>query len=734
MINMDWRAMLERMFGESEWMNRGSFRIVLPFSMSVDDHVWVHYLVHACVLYYTHGREPWYKGFSHIGGHYADYHYTEMMTRAGFPVDRYTVAGNKSYLEISQIMAEPIKQTYEQHVKDCRDQLPVTVPSKFTLFEDIMKNKKEGLSNLGDVFESCVAMLFNREIFRVLHQFLDLVFIVQRGWDIHTREYQRHGEDRIPYPQGQIMALEECYGSVARWRPAGAPAPPKEGFELFEESEEEDPSGNRKVEAGKAKADDQTDAGFMADSAVYTATVAHYQKHRRRKGDHGVGTIVEQKPLTREDGEAFFIHSKGLHVLLGKVSEPIEQLENALSRGVPLMHQQVQFSRKQLAQLKLPEPEADVSTQPVKFVAAAGPGAASSSGDRRVEAGAGSAQPFQGIPAAARDASPPPLKRRVKFTEDVLTPENLDRAERPAAAVPDHDRPGTDTAGRSDNWQARDGARRVEDQSDDENEGMRGPGQQDQPRGESWGQHLERNSREADTKMIPTVRRNVPAKIKAFNSQFAFLKQPWSEMTPKQIADTLDIFHGQSPEMLPEGINTKEVQAAYEERMRTEYPDAPVKEEPKDDEPVAGSARLREMMRAARAKVQKHFQERKEEESKRQRREETARSNPASSSSGQRPAYDADTERELSQLASDAQMRDAYDHGYSKIMPEDFGGSDDDSDQRDEKRPAALQNVNQPRRGYIRYIEDGRLKMEPGWWHKKARSRSRRGRDDRRRR
>ena len=53
--------------------------------------------------------------------------------------------------------------------------------------------------------------------------------------------------------------------------------------------------------------------------------------------------------------------------------------------------------------------------------------------------------------------------------------------------------------------------------------------------------------------MIPTVRRNVPAKIKAFNSQFAFLKQPWSEMTPKQIADTFDIFHGQSPEMLPEG-------------------------------------------------------------------------------------------------------------------------------------------------------------------------------------
>ena len=53
--------------------------------------------------------------------------------------------------------------------------------------------------------------------------------------------------------------------------------------------------------------------------------------------------------------------------------------------------------------------------------------------------------------------------------------------------------------------------------------------------------------------MIPTVRRNVPAKIKAFNSQFAFLKQPWGEMTPKQIADTLDIFHGQSPEMLPEG-------------------------------------------------------------------------------------------------------------------------------------------------------------------------------------
>ena len=250
-------------------------------------------------------------------------------------------------------------------MKDCRDQLPVTVPSKFTLFEDIMKNKKEGLSNLGDVFENCVAMLFNKEIFRVLHQFLDLVFIVQRGWDIHTREYQRHGEDRIPYPQGQIMALEECYGSVARWRPAGAPAPPEEGFELFEESEEEDPSGNRKVEAGKAKADDQTDAGFMADSAVYTATVAHYQKHRRRKGDHGVGTIVEQKPLTREDGEAFFIHSKGLHMLLGKVSEPIEQLENALSRGVPLMHQQVQFSRKQVAQLKLPEPEADVSTQPV---------------------------------------------------------------------------------------------------------------------------------------------------------------------------------------------------------------------------------------------------------------------------------------------------------------------------------------------------------------------------------
>ena len=102
----------------------------------------------------------------------------------------------------------------------------MTVPSKFTLFEDIMKNKKEGLSNLGDVFENCVAMLFNKEIFRVLHQFLDLVFIVQRGWDIHTREYQRHGEDRIPYPQGQIMALEELLrlgGQVAPGGFAGAP-------------------------------------------------------------------------------------------------------------------------------------------------------------------------------------------------------------------------------------------------------------------------------------------------------------------------------------------------------------------------------------------------------------------------------------------------------------------------------------------------------------------------------
>ena len=107
---------------------------------------------------------------------------------------------------------------------------------------------------------------------------------------------------------------------------------------------------------------------------------------------------------------------------------------------------------------------------------------------------------------------------------------------------------------------------------------------------------------------------------------------------------------------------------------------------------------------------------------------------PASGSGDQRPAHDADTERELSQLASDAQMRDAYEHGHSKVMPEDFGNSDDDSDQRDEKRPAALQKVKQPRRGHIKFIEDGVVKVEPGWWHKRARSRSRRGRDDRRRR
>ena len=58
MINMDWRRMLERVFGESEWKNRNNFRVVLPFTMSVEDHTWIHYLVEACVLHYTYGKEP----------------------------------------------------------------------------------------------------------------------------------------------------------------------------------------------------------------------------------------------------------------------------------------------------------------------------------------------------------------------------------------------------------------------------------------------------------------------------------------------------------------------------------------------------------------------------------------------------------------------------------------------------------------------------------------------------